>query len=68
MRPTNPYMRPAFCLSKSACRNFAVEASQTGKGTAIQHPRGLISLIALFAHFYLANHALVTASRWNERG
>jgi hypothetical protein len=76
MSPANPYMRPApgvskatFCLSKSARRNFAAGVSQIGKGTAIRHiRRGLIALIALIAHFNLANHALVTASPWKERG
>jgi hypothetical protein len=56
MRPAPGVSKTTFCLSKSACRKFAAEASQTGKGTAIQHiRRGLIALIALFAHFYLAN-------------
>jgi hypothetical protein len=78
MRPANPYMRPApgvskttFCLSKSTFPNFAAEASQIGKGSAKERqsgPKGLIALIALFAHFNSANHALVTASPWKERG
>jgi hypothetical protein len=38
-------------------RNSRAEASPIGIGSASRHMRrGLVALIALFAHFYLANH------------